>query len=122
MRYLLLFVCSMLFAMPAAAQSLATADVTARVRIPEFLSMRMVDATAVSATARRVVVQVTANNAWQLSVGGAEQAQCKVQMTSGDAVGDRVAGRGGNDMQVVIEYECAAPPEPGALRYELTPG
>lgn len=132
MRKLLFVVLFSLLASPAYGQQLASVMVTAHVRIPDFMNLRVGETTTVSATSRRVTVYVNANRLWQLS---AEQrctkdcAPLRWRVVSGDAnpglEAARVVGGNGNDIPVVLEYEWnegAPPPDPADLHYMLTTG
>jgi len=125
MRKLLFILCFMTLATPLRAQTLARAEVTATVRMPEFLSMRVSEGTAVTTTSRRVTVYVTANRAWQLSVVHACTEPCTVRVISeGREHQEHVIGTTGNEIPVLIEYEWEAgrpAPSPTDLQYVLTP-
>ena len=118
LRQLLLIFCFAGLTAPALAQgqTLARAEVTATVRVPDFLSMRIDDPTPIGSHARSVTVYVTANRGWQLSVTNA-CGNCVVRVQGGE-------GRGGNDTPVFIEYEWpegTAPPHPTQIQYILIP-
>jgi hypothetical protein len=115
-KVLFLLLCLAGLAAPAQAQILARAEVTAIVRVPDFLSMRIAETTAIGSHARRVTVYVTANRGWQLQVANT-CASCSVRTEGAE-------GRGGNDIPVIIEYEWpenSAPPEPTQIQYVLVP-
>jgi hypothetical protein len=116
-KVLLLTFCIAGFTAPAQAQTLARAEVRATVRIPDFMSLRIGETTAIASHARRVTVYVTANRAWQLSVANACES-CTVRIEGGQ-------GRNGNDIPVTIEYEwpeATAAPDPAEIQYVLVPG
>ena len=115
-KVLFLLFCLAGIAAPAQAQTLARVEVTASVRVPEFLSTRIGDTAAIGTHARRVTVYVTANRRWQLTVANA-CVGCTVRIEDAE-------GRGGNDIPVTIEYEWpqgSAPPEPTQIQYVLVP-
>ncbi|MGQ0813260.1 MAG: hypothetical protein ACT4O1_02210 [Gemmatimonadota bacterium] len=122
--------CFAVLATPAHAQQLARAEVTAHIRIPDFLSMRVGDSTDLSKSSRRVTVYVTANRVWQLSVAPTCGTSCsalrwRVLSAGVTSTATRVVGRNGNDIPVVIEYEWAegtTPPSPSELEYLLIAG
>jgi len=115
-KVLLLLSCLAGITAPAHAQTLAHAEVTAIVRVPDFLSVRVGETTTIGSHARRVTVYVTANRRWQLSVAHA-CGTCVMRIQDGE-------GRGGNETPVTIEYEWpegTAPPDPAQIHYLLTP-
>lgn len=118
---------------PCHAQQLAQARLTLNLQIPDFLALRVDDAASVTSdNTKRVVVYVSANRTWQLTVDPACGSACKtlrwhvVSAAPNTNVHDtRVVGRNGNEMPVVIEYQWDAgtrPPEPADLRYLLSAG
>lgn len=132
MRKLLFVMLFSLVAAPAYGQQLASVMVTAHVRIPDFLNLRVGQTTTVSSSSRRVTVYVNANRVWQLSATQHCTEDCTPvrwrvvsggQNSSVESV--RVVGGNGNDIPVVLEYEWsegAPPPNPADLQYMLTTG
>jgi hypothetical protein len=112
-KVLSLIVCFIGFAVPLQAQTLARAEVTATVRIPEFLSMHVGEATEIDNGTRRVTVFVTANRGWQLSVVNA-CGTCTVRMEGAE-------GRSGNDIPVTVEYAWPEGTNPPPMKYVLVP-
>ena len=121
MRNLILFFCFAALAAPAQAQTLARVEVSATVRVPDFLSMRVAETAEPGPNVRNVTVYVTANRGWQLSVTNA-CAGCTVRMESLDAYGSTLlGGDNGNDIPVTIEYEWPEGTDPTQIQYVLIP-
>lgn len=128
MRNLLFALFFAFTATSASAQTLARVQVMAHLRIPDFLTLRVGEATTTGDNARRVTVYVSANRIWQLSVAktcGSTCGSLRWRILTGmeRSSSSGIVGRNGNDIPVTIEYEwdASSPPPESALRYELTP-
>jgi len=90
---------------PAAlhGQSSAVTRVDARLNMPEFLLLHVVDHAVTAEGAGRVELKVTANRNWTVSVNTkSPNVDYKVV---GDTVGKTAHGAAGNNHKVVVEYE-----------------
>lgn len=122
MRIWLLLLALLSLASPSAAQQLARVETTARVHIPQFMTLESGGTSADTLIdghyLRRVTLYVSANRSWSLLV----QRHCSKPCEGIEYRVSRSAGRAANGEAIVVEYSWRSGgrgPRAGDFSYSL---